>query len=191
MDRFIADVKRIYDKERKVLVAVSEGIHYADGTFVSKANTSSTDGFGHEQLGGLAARLADVAKDNTGAKVRGIELSLLQRCGAHIASQVDIEEAVLAGKAAVEAAIAGETDKMVAFDCSRENGVYNCRTKLVPLDEVANLEKTVPLEWIVPEGNNVTQEFIDYILPLIQGEPCRPTECSLPRYARLKKVLAK
>lgn len=191
MDKFLSDVKNVYDKKKNVLVAVSEGIQYADGSFVSEAKTSATDGFGHAQLGGLAARLAETVKERLGCKVRGIELSLLQRCGAHIASAVDVEEAVLAGRAAVEAAVAGETDKMVAFECTRENGEYNCTTKLIPLGEVANYEKKVPAEWITPEGNFVTREFIDYVLPLIQGQPERPTVSSLPRYARLKKVLAK
>lgn len=191
MEKFLSDVERIYKDKNKVLVAVSEGIHYADGSFVSEAKASATDGFGHAQLGGLAVRLAETVKQRTGAKVRGIELSLLQRCAAHLASKTDVDEAVLAGKAAVEAAVAGETDKMVAFDCSRENGRYVCETKLIPLGDVANYEKKVPLEWIVPEGNNVTGEFVDYVLPLIQGQPERPTVSSLPRYAKLKKVLAK
>ena len=191
MDKFLADVIRIYDKEKKVLVAVSEGIQYADGSFVSDAKPSETDGFGHAQLGGLAARLANIVKERTGAKVRGIELSLLQRCAAHLASKTDIEEAFLAGEAAVLAAVQGESGKMVAFERTYESGQYMCKTKLLPLESVANLEKKVPLEWIVPEGNNVTREFIDYVLPLIQGEPDLVLENSLPRYARLKKVLAK
>ena len=190
MDKFLEDVQRIYNENGKVLVAVSEGIHYADGSFVSEAKTSATDGFGHAQLGGLAPMLADIIQKRTGAKVRGIELSLLQRCAAHLASKVDVEEAFLAGKIAVESAVSGETGKMVAFDVDRTNG-YTCKTKLLPLTSVANFEKKVPLEWITPEGNNVTDEFIDYALPLIQGEPERPTESSLPRYARLKKVFAK
>ena len=191
LERFFADVESIYKTRNKVLIAVSEGIHYADGTFVSEAKTSATDGFGHAQLGGLAVKLAEALKERTGAKVRGIELSLLQRCGAHLASLTDINEAELAGRTAVEAAAAGETDKMVAFRREYENGRYVCRTELLPLAEVANFEKKVPLEWITPDHNHVTQEFIDYVLPLIQGEPELPLEHSLPRYARLKKVVAK
>ncbi len=191
MDRFLADVTRIYKENGNCIVAVSEGIHYADGSFVSEAKTSATDGFGHAQLGGLAAMLANIVKEKTGAKVRGIELSLLQRCGAHLASQTDIEESFMAGKAAVEAAVAGETDKMVGFECSRENGAYSCKPKLFELSSVANFEKKVPLEWINKEGNGVTQEFVDYALPLIQGENTRALENGLPRFARLKKVLAK
>ena len=191
MDKFLADVDAIYKKNGNCIAAVSEGIHYADGSFVSEAKTSATDGFGHAQLGGLAALLANIVKERTGAKVRGIELSLLQRCGAHLASQTDIDESFLAGKTAVEAAVAGETDKMVGFECTREGGVYTCKTKLFNLSDVANFEKKVPLEWINKEGNGVTQGYIDYALPLIQGENHRATENGLPRFARLKKVLAK
>ena len=134
--------------------------------------------------------LADVVKEKLGVKVRGIELSLLQRCGAHVASQTDIDESFLAGQTAVDSAVAGETDKMVAFECSREGG-YSCKTKLLNLSDVANYEKKVPQEWINDEGNGVTSELIDYVLPLIQGEPELPLVNSLPRYAKLKKILAK
>ena len=189
MDKFVADVKAIYEKTGKCMVAVSEGIHYADGHFVSEAETSATDGFGHAQLGGLAVKLADIIKKQTGAKVRGIELSLLQRCGSHLGSKTDVEEAWRAGSAAVEAAVSGVTDKMVAFQCTRENGKYDCQISLEPLDIVANFEKKVPREWINEAGNGIEQPFIDYVLPLIQGELDAPKENSLPRFAHLKKVL--
>ena len=190
MDKFLADVERIYKEKGNVMVAVSEGIHYADGCFVSEAQTSATYGVGHAQLGGLAALLANVVKERTGAKVRGIELSLLQRCGAHLASQTDIEESFMAGKAAVENAVAGITDKMVAFERATENGHYVCKTKLLNLTDVANYEKKVPLEWINDEHNGIKHEFVDYALPLIQGETQLPKVDSLPRFAKLKKVLA-
>ena len=191
MDAFLADVERIYKEKGNCMVAVSEGIHYADGTFVSEAKTSATDGFGHAQLGGLASLLANVVKEKTGAKVRGIELSLLQRCGAHLASETDIEESYMSGKAAVENAVAGITDKMVGFERAYEDGKYVCKTKLLGLTDVANTEKKVPLEWINAAHNNVEQPFVDYVLPLIQGEPKLPKQDSLPRFAKLKKVLAK
>ena len=191
MEKFIADVERIYAANGKVLIAVSEGIHYADGRFVSEAKTSATDGFGHAQLGGLATMLAEVLKERTGAKVRGIELSLLQRCGAHLASKTDIDEAFGAGQEAVKQAINGTTGKMVAFEREYIDGKYHCKMVLLPLASVANFEKKVPVEWINEDGNGLKHEFIDYVLPLIQGEPELPLEHSLPRYARLKKVLAK
>ena len=191
MDKFLSDVEKIYKKNGKVLVAVSEGIHYADGSFVSEAKTSATDGFGHAQLGGLASMLAEIVKEHTGAKVRGIELSLLQRCGAHLASETDIEEACASGMEAVHQAVSGVTGKMVAFQRESIDGAYHCKLVLIPLTDVANYEKKVPLEWINDEHNGLKHEFIDYVLPLIQGEPKLPLEHSLPRYARLKKVLAK
>ena len=191
MDKFLSDVDEIYKKNGKVLVAVSEGIHYADGSFVSEAKTSATDGFGHAQLGGLAVMLAQRLKEHTGAKVRGIELSLLQRCGAHLASLTDIEEAYTAGETAVKEAVNGVTGQMVAFERETVDGKYSCKCKLIPLSEVANYEKKVPLEWINETENGLKDEFIDYVLPLIQGEPELPLENSLPRYARLKKVIAK
>ena len=190
MEKFLADVERVYNEKSNCLVAVSEGLHFADGTFVSEAKASATDGFGHAQLGGLASRLCDAVKARLGVKTRPIELSLLQRCGAHLASAADVEEAEMAGRAAVESAVAGETGKMVAFERGEENGAYVCRPKLIPLTAVANAEKKVPLEWITPEGNFVTDEFIDYVLPLIQGTPDRPSVSSLPRYAKLKKIRA-
>ena len=191
MEQFLSDVARVYKERGNCMVAVSEGIHYADGSFVSEAKTSATDGFGHAQLGGLAALLANVVKEKLGVKVRGIELSLLQRCGAHLASETDIEESFMAGKAAVENAVAGMTDKMVAFERGEINGHYACKTKLLNLTDVANFEKKVPLDWINEAHNGVTHDFIDYALPLIQGEPKLPKEDSLPRFARLKKILAK
>ena len=189
MDKFLADVTARYEKNKNCMVAVSEGIHYADGSFVSEAKTSATDGFGHAQLGGLAAHLAAVVKEKTGAKVRGIELSLLQRCAAHCASGTDIQESFASGKAAVEAALAGETDKMVGFVCTRDNG-YHCETKLFELSKVANFEQKLPLAWINAEHNGVTKEFVDYCLPLIQGETPMVKENGLPRFCHLKKVFA-
>ena len=189
MDQFLADVKRVYEAKHNCLVAVSEGVHYADGSFVSEAKTSGTDGFGHAQLGGLAARLAAVVKAATGAKVRGIELSLLQRCGSHVASATDIEESFNSGKIAVESAVSGVTGKMVGFRCDRTNG-YKCEYVLFDLMDVANAEKKVPLEWITPEHNGVTRDFVDYCLPLIAGETKQPKINGLPDFCKLKKVYA-
>lgn len=191
MEKFLDDVKNVYRRTGKVLVAVSEGIHYADGTFVSEAKTSATDGFGHAQLGGLAVMLADIVKKELGGvKVRGIELSLLQRCAAHTASQTDVDEAYLAGKTAFDSAVAGETGKMVAFKREIVDGEYQCKMELIPLTDVANYEKKVPLDWINATDNFVTMDFIEYVMPLIQGEPEIPREHSMPRYAKLKKVFS-
>ena len=185
---FMQNVERIYKEKNNCLVAVSEGIRGEDGIFVSEANISKTDGFGHAQLGGLATKLAALIKMMMGVKVRGIELSLLQRCGAHLASQTDIDEAFLAGKSAVEYALSGGTGKMVAFERGEAGGKYRCGIIYQPLSMIANAEKKVPREWITEDGANVTRDFIDYALPLIQGENGRIVENGLPRFARLKKI---
>lgn len=193
MKDFLARVKEIYAKNKNVIVAVSEGIKDKDGKYISEYGSDlacSKDSFGHSQLGGLASTLASFVKQETGAKVRGIEFSLLQRCGAHLASKTDYEESFLAGQTAVKAAVEGKTDMMVAFE--RAPGKeYKCNIKLIGLHEVANKEKKVPDEWITPDGTGVTQGFIDYALPLIQGATELPFEDGLPRFAKLKKVLAK
>ena len=193
LDDFTAKVKAIYEKNKNCIVAVSEGIHDKDGTFIAEyANKNmAKDSFGHAQLGGLAAFLANHVKQATGAKVRGIELSLLQRCAAHCASKTDIEESFMSGKAAVDNAVAGVTDKMVGFEREMVNGKYACKVKLFDLNIVANTEKKVPREWINAAGDGIEQGFIDYALPLIQGETKMQKENSLPRFAKLKKVLAK
>ena len=190
LDQFFDDVDKVHQKKGDVFVAVSEGIHYDNGRFVSEVQTSTTDGFGHAQLGGVANYLASLLKNRTGIKTRAIELSLLQRSAAHVASETDLQEAIEAGKFAVKSALAGKTGRMVGFDCEREDGKYKCSLVLVPLSEAANAEKKIPREWINKKGNFVNKEFIDYALPLIQGEPVRYYEDSLPRYAKLNKVLA-
>ena len=189
-DRFLADVCRVYKEKGKCMVAVSEGIQYEDGNFVSMAELSETDGFGNAQLGGLAAILARMIKEKTDAKVRSVEFSLLQRCAAHVASLIDIEESFLAGKTAVIAAVSGVTDMMVGFECDRNDG-YSCATKLIKLEDVANREKKVPDEWINAEGNGILGPYIDYAMPLIQGETKLDKENGLPRFAKLKKIQAK
>ena len=190
MADFLDDVIRVYEGQGQCLVAVSEGIHYSDGAFVSEAKTSSTDGFGHAQLGGLAHRLAGIVSAATGAKVRGIELSLLQRCAAHCASATDIEEAFQCGKVAVESALRGETGKMVGMVCKRDGG-YSVSHELFDLRRVANAEKKIPLEWITSDNAYVTDAFIDYCTPLLEGQTALGYEDGLPRFARLKKVFAK
>ncbi len=192
MDTFLADVSEIYKKNGKVIVAVSEGIKDKDGKYISEygSNLAQTkDSFGHAQLGGLAATLASIVKEKTGAKVRGIEFSLLQRCAVHAGSLTDANEAYLAGQMAVKYAVEGKTDYMVAFERA-EGPEYKCNIKLINLTDVANTEKKIPREWINEAGNGLKEEYIKYALPLIQGET-RPTlEDGLPRFTKLKKVLA-
>ena len=145
--------------------------------------------YDHRLIDQAALKIVE-SVEKTGAKVRGIELSLLQRAGAHLASQTDIDEAFNAGKVAVEKAIEGVTGMMIGFERDMSSGKYECKYVLIPLESVANAENTVPLEWINEDGNGVTQAFIDYALPLIQGENSRVTENGLPKFAKLKKIKA-
>jgi len=186
MENFLRDVDSIVNERKRCLVVVSEGIKYADGTFVAETPPLSGDKFGHAQLGGAAATLAAVVKNRICEKTRSIELSLLQRCAAHCISQTDLNEAINVGKFAVEQAVAGESGKMAAIQ--RASGKdYAAEYALSPLSTAANSEQTVPRQWINAAENYVTQEFINYTLPLIQGEFFR-AERGVPRFARLKKI---
>ena len=193
LNSFTQKVKEIYDKNGKCIVAVSEGIKDKDGKYISEYGTDlakTKDSFGHAQLGGLAAYLANYLKEQTGAKVRGIELSLLQRCAAHCASKTDVDEAFLSGKAAVEYAVSGVTDKMVGFERSYVDGKYVCNVKLFDLTIVANTEKKVPLDWLNETKDGLNEKFVEYALPLIQGEVNMVKEDGLPKFVKLKKVKA-
>lgn len=195
MEKFLADVKKKFEKEGKCIVVVSEGIKDENGTLIAEVASENkpVDSFGHKQLGGLAPYLAEYLREKLGVqKIRGIELSLLQRCASHIASQRDIDLSFASGQSAVKNAVEGMTDYMAGFERFYDaNGNYQCKIKLLPLNEVANTEKTIPLDWINKEGNGLTEEFIKYALPLIQGETKLPKENGLPRFAKLKKVVAK
>ena len=194
MDKFIADCKRVYEKNNgKLIVAVSEGVKDKDGKYISEYGSDlakEKDSFGHAQLGGTAQVLANVLKKELKCKARAIEFSLLQRCAAHCASATDVEEAFTAGQKAVQFAVEGVTDHMVAYKRTEKDGKYHCEYVLVNLSEVANTEKKIPREWITEDGTGLTQSFIDYALPLIEGESRPPIEDGLPRFAKLKKVLA-
>lgn len=191
VDRFLSDVKNVADKNSgKCIVALSEGIKTIEGKYVVEALAAANaakDSFGHTQLGGVAATLANLVSEKIGGKVRAIEFSLMQRCAAHLASKNDVEEAFNAGKYAVKYACEGETDKMVVFH-RVEGNEYKVLYETMPIEMAANTEKTVPLQWIKEDNSGLTQEFIDYALPLIQGESKAPLEDGLPRFAKLKKV---
>ena len=191
VDKFVADVKDVCAKNNnKCIAVVSEGIRDKDGNLICEVlgTAGLKDSFGHAQLGGVAAQLASLIKEKTGYKTRGIELSLMQRCGAHCASKTDIEETFNAGREAVKAAINGETDKMVCY-ARKAGDKYVCEYKLLPLELAANTERTVPQEWIINNGTGISEEFVKYALPLIQGECDMKKEDGLPRFAHLKKVL--
>ncbi len=188
-----ADVdKKMKANNGKCMVVISEGISDENGTLIAeKINENvAKDSFGHAQLGGVGTALANLCKEKFGCKTRAIEFSLMQRCGAHLASKADVEEAFKAGAAAVKYAVNGKTDKMVILKRDMASGKYKCKVGVMDVAKAANTEKKVPLEWIINDGTMLSQDFIDYALPLIQGDSKAPLEDGLPRFAKLKKVFA-
>ena len=178
----------------KCMVAVSEGISDDKGNLIAEVlagGNLAKDSFGHAQLGGVGAALANMCKSEFGCKTRAVEFSLMQRCAAHLASKTDVEEAFRAGAAAVKYAVRGTTDKMVILKRDMTSGKYKCKIGVMSVAKAANTEKKVPLEWIVNNGTMLSQEYVDYALPLIQGESKAKLEDGLPRFAQLKKVLVK
>ena len=182
LEQFANDLKSALAKRNSVVVCVSEGISDASGTFICEyGDEAMVDNFGHKMLTGCGKVLENFIRHRFGVKVRSVELNVNQRCSGMLASQTDITEAALAGSEGVRAAVSGETGKMVAFVRNGETP-YQMECSLVDVNEVCNQEKKVPLEWITGNGNDVGQAFIDYALPLIQGEPKRPMEHGIPKY---------
>lgn len=184
-EKFLSDIKTVVDAKKYCVVAVSEGIRFENGKYVGE-DQSSTDVFGHSQLGGVCSILKAKAK-SLGLKCKAVELNILQRCAAHCASDTDIEESFNAGRQAVIKAVDGETDKMIAF--RRKPGeTYEIEYVAEPLSSAANAEKQIPAEWITADGTNLTDDFVAYALPLIAGEPNRRLKNGLPVYAKLKNI---
>ena len=185
IDKFKADVKRIVDEKRVCVVAVSEGVKNSDGKYIGE-DASQTDVFGHSALGGVCGVLKSAVK-SMGIKCKAIELNILQRCATHCASKTDIEESFESGRQAVIHAVNGETDKMIAF--KRVDGSdYKIECVGLDLSSIANEEKMIPQSWITADGTNLTEEFVSYALPLIQGEPEIRRENGLTSYAKLKMI---
>lgn len=176
---FLSHVENLYTKKGKVFIVTSEGIKDTDGNYAYLRETCA-DSFNNLQMGGVGKYLESLVKRNFKPKIRTIELNILQRCAAHTASLVDNQVAVMVGRDGVKYAMEGITDVMVAI-VRNENGFS---TKTVPLSEVANNVKHFPLEWIDKENKWVTQEAIDYMLPLIQGNVEVPQEDGVPKYIR-------
>ncbi|HPG92830.1 MAG TPA: diphosphate--fructose-6-phosphate 1-phosphotransferase, partial [Clostridia bacterium] len=188
IDDFLAEVKEVFVEKGDCMVAVSEGIKDREDKYISEYQKSNAfDSFNHIQLGGVGSFLAALVKQSTNAKVRAIEFSLLQRCAAHIASKTDVDEAYLAGAEAVKAAINGKSNIMIAFDRA-ETKEYKLKIKELPLEMVANTEKKLPESYLCSDRHFVTEKFMDYVLPLIEGEANPPYVDGVPRFAMLKRV---
>ncbi len=190
LDACIAGIKRCCDEKGGCMVLLSEGIKDKAGVYLAEySGSGATDAFGHKQMGGAAATVAQRVKEQLGVKTRAIELSLLQRCAAHCASQTDIDEAVLLGREAVRAAVSGVSGKMMGI-VRGEGDAYRPEIAMFDLTATANAEKKFPLEWIDAKNAGISDAFLQYSLPLIQGQPQFPWENGVPRFAHLKKVLA-
>lgn len=184
-DKFVEDVQNVLKKNRYCMVVVGEGLVDKDGNYVANS-ASGQDAFGHQQLGGVGDYLANFIEQNLAVKARSCKLGIGQRAAAQCSSQTDNDEAFMAGQAAVKAAMAGETDKMVIL-VRGEGETYSCETGLAPLSEIANGVKEIPSDWISEDGVSMTAKFIKYAQPLIMGEVQVPFENGVPAYVRLSK----
>ena len=185
-DKFIESVKASLESTPNLVVCISEGIHDAEGTIICELeNSVETDTFGHKMLTGSGKYLENLVKEKLGVKVRSVELNVSQRCSSAMLSGTDLKESAAAGAYGVKRALEGETTKMVAFTRLPE-APYRINYELKDVHQICNQEKTVPLEWITKDGSDVSQEFIDYALPLIQGSVKVPEENGLPKFAYRK-----
>lgn len=186
IDKFMKEVKELLSKKTSIVIAVSEGIKVADGRYVFelKDHVEFVDAFGHKQLQGTARFLADKVGAEFGIKTRAIELSTLQRCASHMVSRTDITEAFQVGGAAVKAAFEGESGRVIVLDRVSDDP-YICVTSSQDVHKIANIEKKVPLDWIINDGTFVSDELIHYIRPLIQAELSPVMVDGLPRHLKL------
>ena len=181
-DTFVSDVKERLKDHPAILVAVSEGIRFADGEYVGAGTQSgAVDVFGHKYLAGTGKVLESIVKNSIGCKVRSVELSLTQRCASHISSLTDINESVMVGKGAVKAATEGRTGVMMTIDRA-EGDEYDTTVGYADIAGIANAIKTVPAEYINEAGNGITEAGIEYLKPLIMGELELEYEMGLPKH---------
>lgn len=183
LEKFSTKIKKLMEKKMSVVVAVSEGIKLEDGRYVCELGTGVdfVDAFGHKQLTGTASYLANFVTGEVGCKTRAIELSTLQRAASHLASRVDILEAYQVGGAAVKAADEGDSGKMVVIERFSDDP-YQSGTEVKDVHKIANGEKLVPRNWVNQEGTYVTEEFITYVKPLIQGDVSPVMVDGIPRH---------
>ena len=186
-DKFVAAVKHKVETHGYCTVVVSEGAHNADGSFLAEQGTR--DAFGHAQLGGVAPVVANLIKDALGYKFHWAVADYLQRSARHIASASDLEQAYALGKAGVEMALAGKNAIMPTID-RISNNPYQWKIGSADLADVANVEKTMPVDFITADGFGITDKCRDYLYPLIQGEAYPDyDDRGMPRYVVLKNEL--
>ena len=180
---FIEKVKHSLETTTNLIVCVSEGIHDGNGTFICEyASDVGVDTFGHKMLTGSGKYLENLVKEKVGVKVRSVELNVSQRCSSSCLSKTDLDEAVAGGAFGVNSALAGETGKMISFKRVSSNPyVMECTT--ADVTAICNKEKGVPIDWITENGSDISDEFINYASPLIQGEVEIPMQNGLPHFA--------
>ena len=169
LDKLYADVEKALAKHPNVVIAVSEGIRFADGTFVGEDKSGAVDVFGHKQLSGAAKTVASAIKAKFGCKTRGIELNTVQRCASHIASLTDLTESVSIGRSAVNAAIDGASGCTVVYKRVSDEP-YTVKYETANVDLIANRIKYLPDSYINEEANGITEQCLKYLMPLIAGE---------------------
>lgn len=180
VDDFINDLKALLEKKPNIVVAVSEGVRDKHGAYIGESEQAGKiDAFGHKYLAGTGRVLESYVREYIGCKARTVEMSLLQRCAAHIASKTDIEESVRVGKYAVTLAVSGETGCMAAYE-RRAGSDYFCDCKKANIESVANVVRSVPRHFINSRGNNVTEDCLKWIAPLVEGESIPEFENGLP-----------
>ena len=185
-EAFIAKVTESLKHTPNLVVCISEGIHDEDGTFICEYSSEvGTDTFGHKMLTGSGKYLENLVKERLGVKVRSIELNVCQRCSCAHLSRVDLDESENAGIYAVLSALAGETGKMINF-IRNKSVPYELSYGTADVNIICNQEKTVPLEWIIADGSDISNEFIDYVRPLTQGYVELPTKNGIPLFAYRK-----
>ena len=168
-EQFIRDVKDCLAKRNAVVVAVSEGLKNADGSYLSESKGRGVDVFGHAALSGTAKVLEGLVKEKIGCKVRSIELNLMQRCASHLASANDLSESKMLGMTAADRALNGVSGEMAIVE-RLSSAPYRVRYGTTDIALVANLEKKVPDSCIHPQGNDVTEQMLEYLRPLVHGE---------------------
>ena len=188
VDKFMDKIRELLSKKRSVVVAVSEGIKVADGRYVFELadHIEFVDAFGHKQLQGAAKFLTNKISATIGCKTRAIEFSTMQRCSGHLTSRTDITEAYQVGGAAVKAASEGETGMVIVLERISDDP-YICITGCKDVHKIANIEKKVPLDWIINDGTYVSQDFINYATPLIQAELTPIMVNGLPKHIKLDR----
>ncbi len=187
VESFLSDVRTAQEKYYAVVVAVSEGITL-NRNEIENFHSNPNDNFGHKYLAGVGKELEKIVSCELKCKVRSIELNVMQRCSSHLSSKRDITEAERIGGAAVKAAFDGLSGIMMIYRRLR-NHPYNMRIEYVDVRKVANKVKYFPTEWITASGNNVTQDAIEYCLPLIQGEQNLRIKNGLPQHYVLRFAL--